>query len=105
MPAKPEVGAEPMPEASAPAAPVAEPGPAAAPTAEAKPKPKPTKKPRVAAPAPPPASLVDQILNEPMYLGAGALALALLGFLGFRIIKKRRAGAEDYDVGAEKKKF
>jgi pilus assembly protein FimV len=103
MPAKPEVGAEPMPEASAPAAPVAEPGPAAAPTAEAKPKPKPTKKPRVAAPAPPPASLVDQILNEPMYLGAGALALALLGFLGFRIIKKRRAGAEDYDVGAEKK--
>jgi pilus assembly protein FimV len=93
MPAEPEMGAEPAPEAAAPPAT----------TAEAKPKPKPARKPRVAASPPPPQSLVDQILNEPMYLGAGALVLALLGFLGFRIVKNRRAGAEEYEVGEEKK--
>jgi pilus assembly protein FimV len=38
-----------------------------------------------------------------MYLGAGAVLIALLGFLGFRMIKKRREGSEDFDVEAEKK--
>ena len=79
-------------------------GTAAAPTAQAKPKP--ARKPKAAAAAtsaPAPQSLVDQILNEPLYLGAGAVAIALLGFLGFRMIKKRREGSEDFDVEAEKK--
>lgn len=58
--------------------------------------------PKVAA-APPPQSLVDQILGEPMYLGAGAAALALVGFLGFRIMRKRREAADDFEVEAEKK--
>jgi pilus assembly protein FimV len=95
-PAEPQLGTESAPaEAAAP--------PPAATTAEAKPRAKPARKPKVAAAPPPPPSLVDQILNEPMYLGAGALALAALGFLGFRIVQKRRAGAEEYDLGAEKK--
>ena len=39
-----------------------------------------------------------------MYLGAGAVVIALLGFLGFRMIKKRREGnSDDFDVEAEKK--
>lgn len=91
------------PAAAAPDAPLAEPAPAAAPTEKAKPKP--ARKPRAAA-APKPAapqSLVDQILNEPLYLGAGAVVIALLGFVGFRMIKKRGAAGEDYDVEAEKK--
>ncbi len=101
MPAEPPAAAAPE---AAPAAPVAETAPAAAPTAPQA-KPKPARKPRAAA-APKPAapqSLVDQILNEPMYLGAGALVIALLGFLGFKMIKKRRAASEDFDVEAEKK--
>jgi pilus assembly protein FimV len=100
MPAEPPVAAAPE---AAPGAPVAESAPAAAPTAQTKPKP--ARKPRAAATPKPaaPQSLVDQILNEPMYLGAGALVIALLGFLGFKMIKKRRAVSEDFDVEAEKK--
>ena len=99
MPAQPPVAAEPVPQD---AASMAQSGTAAAQTAQAKPKPvrKPTKP---IAPEPEPQSLVDQILNEPMYLGAGAVVIALLGFLGFRMIKKRREGSDDFDVEAEKK--
>ena len=95
-PAQPPVVAEAAPQETAS-------GTAAAPTAQAKPKParKPTKP--VVAAEPEPQSLVDQILGEPMYLGAGAVAIALLGFLGFRMVKKRREGNEDFEVEAEKK--
>ena len=64
--------------------------------------PKPKPKPKVVAPPPPPPSLVDQVLEEPIYLGAGVLVLALIGFLGYRMVRSRRT--EDFDeVAAEKK--
>jgi pilus assembly protein FimV len=101
----------PIPEtAKAPAlGPVAQ-GPAAAPTGGpmaasgtqpnmAMPKPKP----KIVAPPPPPPSLVDQVLEEPMYLiGGGVLVIALLGFLAYRMARSRRS--DDYDqMVAEKK--
>ncbi len=89
LPAEPPMAAERAPEA-APGASMAQSGTAAAPTAQAKPKP--ARKPKTAAAstsAPAPQSLVDQILNEPLYLAAGAAGdSALLGFLGFRMIEQ-----------------
>jgi pilus assembly protein FimV len=64
--------------------------------------PKPKPKPKVVAPPPPPPSLVDQVLDEPLYLGAGVVAIALLAFLAFRMVRSRRS--DDYDdIAAEKK--
>jgi pilus assembly protein FimV len=64
--------------------------------------PKPKPKPKVVAPPPPPPSMVDQVLEEPLYLGGGVLALALVGFLGYRMVRNRRQ--DDYDdIAAEKK--
>ena len=81
--------------------------PSRVPQRRRRPKPSPnlraSRKRPLPAPAPAPQSLVDQILNEPLYLGAGAVVIALLGFLGFRMIKKRREAGEDFDVEAEKK--
>jgi pilus assembly protein FimV len=67
----------------------------------------PAKKPRpkvVEAPAPAPAatSFLDEIM-DPLYLGGGAAVVALLGFLGFRVAKKRRGGEFDDLEAAEKK--
>jgi pilus assembly protein FimV len=45
---------------------------------------------------------MDQIM-DPMYLGGGAAVVALLGFLGFRIAKKRKSGGFDDIEEAEKK--
>jgi pilus assembly protein FimV len=61
-----------------------------------KPRPKTVK---AAAPEP---GLLDQLMN-PMYLGAGAAVLALLGFLGFRRMKKDKASNFDDIEVAEKK--
>ncbi len=60
--------------------------------AKAAPAPKPKPKPAPPPPPPPPPSLVDQVLDEPLYLagGIGAL-LALLGG-GFYALKRRRRG-------------
>ena len=117
VPAQPELAkpAAPKPEVPVAAPTTPPPGVAAAPAGEpaagplaasgtaavAKPKPK---KPAV-PPLPPKQeeSIVDQILAEPMYLGAGAVVLALLGFLGFRFARNRRAASSDSPVAAEKK--
>ena len=102
---------EPAPAAAPPAPPVPAvgpppvapaPGPMAASgtqpgTAAVQPKPKP----KVVAPPPPPASFLDELLEEPTYLlGGGAIVALILGFLGYRFIRGRRAAA---DFGAEKK--
>jgi pilus assembly protein FimV len=100
-PAQPEP-AMPKPETAAPAGPAEPIGPMASAPVE-QPKPKPAKKPKIVAPPPPPPSLVNQLLAEPLYLAGGAAALALLGFLGFRVIRKRRAGGDEGYVEAEKK--
>jgi pilus assembly protein FimV len=64
--------------------------------------PKPRPKPKIVAPPPPPPSLVDQVLDEPLYLGAGVVIIALIAFLAFRMVRGRRS--EDYDdIAAEKK--
>ena len=75
MPAQPPIVAEHAPEAAAAGTSMAQSGTAAAPTA----KPKPARKPTKAAAEPAPQSLVDQILGEPMYLGAGAVCDRPLG--------------------------
>ena len=64
--------------------------------------PKPKPKPKVVAPPPAPPSLVDQVLDEPVYLGAGVLVIALLAFLVFRMVRSRRSDDFD-DIAAEKK--
>ena len=77
------------------------PAPDAAPVApeaaKATPAPKPKPKP-VAPPPPPPPGLVDQVLDEPLYLagGVGAL-LALLGG-GFYALKRRRRSTDGPEV-------
>ncbi|MGH8616622.1 MAG: FimV/HubP family polar landmark protein, partial [Burkholderiales bacterium] len=65
-------------------------------TAKAEPAPKPKPKPAPPPPPPPPPNLVDQVLEEPLYLAGGAAALlALLGG-GFMALKRRRrAGGDD----------
>ena len=61
----------------------------------------PKPKPKVVAPPPPPPSFLDELLEEPTYLMGGAAIIALiLGFLGYRFIRGRRATV---DFGAEKK--
>jgi len=61
----------------------------------------PKPKPKVVAPPPPPPSFLDELLEEPTYLmGGGAIIALILGFLGYRFIRGRRAAA---DFGAEKK--
>ena len=92
----------PAPAVSRPAPPATEPaGAAKSPPATAmKPKPKA----RLAAEAPPAETgLIDEVLGNPLYLGGGAAILGLLGFLGFRMLRNRRAAAYDDDVTAEKK--
>jgi pilus assembly protein FimV len=68
--------------------------PAAAPAATPTPAPKPAVKP--AAPPPPPEpSFLDDLLDNPLMLGGGALILLLLGFLGYKAAKRRRQDAGD----------
>jgi hypothetical protein len=68
-------------------------------------KPKP-KKPAI-PPLPPKQeeSIIDQLMEEPIYLAGGAAVLALLGYLGFRFARNRRAANSDGPVAAEKKNF
>jgi hypothetical protein len=64
--------------------------------------PKPKPKPKIVAPPPPAPSLVDQVLDEPLYLVGGLLLIGVIGFLVWRMVKSRRN--EDYDdIAAEKK--
>ncbi|MBX9961920.1 MAG: hypothetical protein K2Y35_02610 [Burkholderiales bacterium] len=95
----PPAAVAPPPKPTEPA--VTPPPPAAAQTPEtAPPKPpageeaaKPKKK-FVPPPPPPPPSLVDQLLENPLYLAGGAAVLALLGFGGYTVLKRRGSGGE-----------
>ena len=73
-----------------PAAVVAKPAPAAKPTpvVAAKPKVQPVK---------PEPSLLDQVLEEPLYLAGGAAALLGLGVLGFMFYRKKKSSNQFSD--------
>jgi pilus assembly protein FimV len=108
-PVKPEVPAaasttptpSPAPVAAPPAGPVAGPSATSGTAAVTAPKPK---KPAI-PPLPPKQeeSIIDQLMEEPIYLAGGAAVLALLGYLGFRFARNRRAANNDGPVAAEKK--
>lgn len=96
QPAAPKPEATPKPDAAV--APPADRPAAAKPEAEkaadkpvAKPAPdKPKPKPEVKVPPPPPElSLIDTLLDDPMYLGGGA-AILVLGGLGYWLMRRRR---------------
>jgi pilus assembly protein FimV len=74
----------------------------AMPGTEAKPKPKPKPKIVTAPPPPAPSSLIDQVLDEPLYLAGGAAVLVVLAFLGYRFFRSRGESGRD-DLAAEKK--
>jgi len=88
--AQPPVDAAPVPApAVTEAVPTSE-VPAAQETPKAE-KPAKAKKPKVVAqPAP---SVTDTLLDQPLYLAGGAIVLGLLGFIGFKVARKRKAGA------------
>ncbi|MBT2323243.1 hypothetical protein J7E62_12895 [Variovorax paradoxus] len=83
-PATPGAAATPTPEAAASAA-AAVPAPAAA----AKPKPP------APAPAPVERSFFEELLDNPLMLGAAALIALLVGFLLYRVLGRKRRDAND----------
>jgi pilus assembly protein FimV len=89
MPASPGAGA---PAPASPAAPKSEGAPAPLQPAPAQPKPAPVKTPPVPAPEP---SLMDQVLDQPAYLGAAIGVLILFGALTVRAVKRRRESKSD----------
>jgi pilus assembly protein FimV len=112
----PKPGAKPETHATAPIAtapaPEAKPAPAQTPAAPVAPQPKtetappsqPPPPPKPAPkPAPPPApepSLMDRVLEQPAYLGAGLGVLVLIGALAVRAVKRRRESkAEAEEAG------
>ncbi len=78
---KPSVPVQPVSPASS--APQGAPKTAPAPTA-------PVQQPRKPVPPPPPPSLLDQVMNQPLYVGAAVLVLVLIGTLATRAIRRRR---------------
>ena len=108
--AKPETHAT-VPVAPA-SAPEAKPAPAQAPVAPATPQPKietappsqpappPKPAPKSAPPPAPEPSLLDRVLEQPAYLGAGLGVLVLIGALAVRAVKRRRESkAEAEEAG------
>lgn len=76
---------------STPAAPTA---PAATEAAKAQAPKLAPKKPAVKKPAPPPPSLLDQVMDNPIYLAGGVGVIALLGIAGFMVARRRRGYVE-----------
>lgn len=91
-PAAPGAAAAPAagePAASAPAA--------AVPAAPAAVPPKPVAKPKIVVPPPPPPpTLMEELLDNPLLLGAGGLVLAGLAGLGIRVGRRRRAQQKNF---------
>lgn len=98
--------AAPAPTADAAAAPAAAAATGATPDAAAAPAPAAPEtpppaavappKPKVAAPPPPPPKgFFDDLAENPLVLGGGALLVLLLGWLGYRVASRRRANASE----------
>lgn len=94
-------GPKPLEPGATAGAPEAAATPPAPPAAEA-PAPEPRKRPKVVAPPPPPPpGLLDELLDNPVVLGAGALVVAALAGLGFAGWKRRRAARGSSEKMAE----
>lgn len=96
-PAKPAPDATPAtPVAPAPVTPPAstEAAPPSVQPAPQPPKPAPPKPAPMPAPEP---SLMDRVMDQPAYLGAGVIALILIGALAVRAVKRRRESKADSD--------
>lgn len=89
--AKPATPAAPIPSTPAPATETAPPSVQPAP---AQPKPAPSRPAPMPAPEP---SLMDRVMEQPAYLGAGVIALILIGALAVRAVKRRRESKSDSD--------
>jgi pilus assembly protein FimV len=87
---KTEQKAEPAPKPVAAESPKGEP-PKSDQTAQPKPKPK------IVAPPPQP-DLIEQLTGNPVYLAGGGILLAILGFGGYLLVRRRRAQAAGGDV-------
>jgi pilus assembly protein FimV len=71
---------------------------AASAVAEAKPRPKPAEPKVVEQP-----SLVDQLLEDPLYLAGGAVVLLLLGGAGFMVARRNKQGGAKKEPKSKKK--
>ena len=111
IPAQPTAPATPAPVTSAapevkpatPAAPVTPaPPPAPSQSVPTQPKPAPVK----AAPRPAPQpSLMDQVLDQPAYLGAAIGVLIIIGALAVRAVKRRRESKSDAEESGPARVF
>jgi pilus assembly protein FimV len=90
-PAKPDEAAKAETAAQPAEAPKAEAPKAEPPKVAAKPAPK---KPAAKKAAPPPPSLMDEVMDNPMYLAGGVGVLALLGIGAFLFVRRRRGSGE-----------
>jgi pilus assembly protein FimV len=88
-PATPPAATAERAQPPAPAAPAPQTAPApAAPAPQARPRAAPP-------PPPPPPSLLDQILEQPLYLAGLALGVLVIGLLALRVVKRRREAKGD----------
>ena len=104
-PPGPEVKpAPPTPAAPAPAPPASqgESAPAPSQPAPVQPKPAPVRTAPVQAPVP---SLMDQVLDQPAYLGAAIGVLIIIGALAVRAVKRRRESKSDAEESGPARAF
>jgi pilus assembly protein FimV len=102
-PPAPEVKpATPAPAAPAPPAPKSEVAPAPSQPAPVQPKPAPVKTAPVPAPEP---SLMDQVLDQPAYLGGAIGVLIIIGALAVRAVKRRRESKSDAEESGPARAF
>jgi len=102
-PPAPEVKpATPAPATPAPAAPKSESAPAPAQPIPVQPKPAPAKIAPIPAPEP---SLMDQVLDQPAYLGAAIGVLIIIGALAVRAVKRRRESKSDAEESGPARVF
>ncbi len=94
--------ATPAPATPAPAAPKSASAPAPAQPAPVQPKPAPAKTAPIPAPEP---SLMDQVLDQPAYLGAAIGVLIIIGALAVRAVKRRRESKSDAEESGPARVF
>jgi pilus assembly protein FimV len=94
----------PPPATPAPVAPKSEAAPPPTPPAPTTPKPVPVKQPSSMPSAPEP-SLMDQVLDQPVYLGAALGVVLIIIILGVRAVKRRRESHSDSEDAGPARAF